>query len=99
MLGVASNNLWTTIDRNDIPLLAQIAARVNADSIYNARITPNQGYPSQLTPDEVKSIRSRVQHIFEQPQPAPEPTPADPKDRCPAPGQTPGETYNTKPVP
>ena len=99
LLGVASNNLWTTIDRNDIPLLAQIAARVNADSIYNARITPNQGYPSQLTPDEVKSIRSRVQHIFEQPQPAPEPTPADPKDRCPAPGQTPGETYNTKPVP
>jgi LCP family protein required for cell wall assembly len=99
LLGVASNNLWTTIPRDQIPLLAQIAARVNADSIYNARITPNQGYPSQLTPDEVKSIRSRVQHIFEQPQPQPEPTPADPKDRCPAPGQTPGETYNTKPLP
>jgi LCP family protein required for cell wall assembly len=99
LLGVASNNLWTTIDRNDIPLMAQIAQRVNADRIYNVRITPGQGYPSNLTTDEIKSIRSRVQHIFEQPQPAPEPTPADPKDRCPAPGQTPGETYSTDPSP
>ena len=97
LLGVASTNLWTTIDRNDIPLLAQIAARVNADAIYNVRITPGQGYPSQLSDTEIKSIRSRIQHIFDQAQPAPEPTPADPKDRCPAPGQTPGETYNTKP--
>ncbi len=97
LLGVASNNLWTTIPRDQIPLLAQIAARVNADSIYNVRITPGQGYPSQLTDTEIKSIRSRVQHVFDQAQPAPEPTPADPKDRCPAPGMTPGETYNTTP--
>jgi LCP family protein required for cell wall assembly len=97
LLGVASNNLWTTIPRDQIPLLAQIAARVNADAIYNVRITPGQGYPSQLTSDEIKSIRSRVQHVFDQAQPAPEPTPEDPKDRCPAPGMTPGETYNTKP--
>jgi LCP family protein required for cell wall assembly len=97
LLGVASTNLWTTISRDQIPLLAQIAARVNADSIYNVRITPGQGYPSQLSDAEITSIRSRVQHVFDQAQPAPEPTPADPKDRCPAPGMTPGETYNTTP--
>jgi LCP family protein required for cell wall assembly len=99
LLGVASNNLWTTIPRDQIPVMAQIAQRVNADRIYNVRITPGQGYPTNLTSDEIKSIRSRVQHIFEQPQPEPEPTPADPKDRCPAPGQTPGETYSTDPSP
>ena len=97
LLDTASTNLWTTIDRNDIPLLAQIASRVNADAIYNVRITPGQGYPSALTDTEIKSIRSRVQHVFDQAQPPPEPTPADPKDRCPAPGMTPGETYNTTP--
>ena len=42
LLGVASNNLWTTIPRDQVPLLAQIAQRVNADRIYNVRITPGR---------------------------------------------------------
>jgi LCP family protein required for cell wall assembly len=99
LLNVASNNLWTTIDRNDIPLLAQIASRVDPDRIYNVRITPGQGYPSNLTDAEIKSIRSRVQHIFDQPQPKPDPTPDTPSGKCPEPGQTPGETYSTKAQP
>jgi LCP family protein required for cell wall assembly len=99
LLSIASNNLWTTIDRNDIPDLATIASRVDPDRLYQVRITPGAGYPSHLTPTEIRSIRSRVQHIFEQPQPQPSPTPSNPNKRCPAPGETPGPSFNTKPSP
>src|SRR5262249_31047340 len=75
LLNTASTNLVTTISRDQIPLPAQIASRVNADSIYNVRFTPNQGYTSPLTPAEITSMQRRVQHIFQQPQPVPEPTP------------------------
>jgi LCP family protein required for cell wall assembly len=99
LLQTAANNLWTTISRDDIPLLAQIASRVNADLIYNVRITPGQGYPSYVTDAEVTSIRSRVQNIFTQAQPQQTPPPDNPQHRCPAPGQTPGPSFNTNPSP
>ena len=98
LMTVASNNLWTTLSRDtDIPLLAQVAQRVNADRIYQVRFTPNQDIQSPLDDAEIRSIRSRVQHIFEQPQPTPTPTPDNPRERCPAPGQTPGPSFNTEP--
>ena len=98
LLQVASDNLWTTISRDDIPLLAQVASRVDPNQITTVRFTP-QAYPSQLTDSEIKAIRSRVQNFFTQQQPTPTPTPGNPKDRCPAPGQTPGPTFDTHPSP
>jgi hypothetical protein len=99
LLAVAADNLWMTFDRDvDLPILAQIAQRVNADQIDNNRITPGQDFPTNLTPSEIKAIRSTVQHEFDGP-PPPAPTPAPPSQRCPAPGQTPGPTFDTNPSP
>lgn len=98
LLQVASDNLWTTISRDDIPLLAQVAARVDPNQITTVRFTP-QAYPSHLTDSEIRAIRSRVQNFFTQQQPQPTPTPGNPKDRCPAPGETPGPTFDTRPSP
>lgn len=99
LLNVASNNLWTTAAREDIALLAQVAARVDADRMYQVRFTPGAGYPTTLTATEIRSIRSRVQHIFEQPQPEPTPRPSNRPASCPAPGQTPGPTFSTRASP
>jgi LCP family protein required for cell wall assembly len=99
LLGIASNNMWTTLERGDIETLAQIASRVDADRLYQVRFVPGANYPSHLTSTEIRLIRSRVQHIFEQPQPQPSPTPSNPAQRCPAPGQTPGPSFNTSPSP
>lgn len=95
LLNIASTNMWTTIAREDISLLAQVASRVDANRMYNVRIAPSR-YPTNLTADEIKSIRSRVQNIFSEPQPEPSPKPSNKPATCPAPGQTPGPLPNER---
>ena len=94
LLGIASTNMWTTIARQDIPLLAQVAARVDANRMYNVRIAPSR-YPTNQTPEGIRAIRSRVQNIFSEPQPEPSPRPSG-REQCPAPGQTPGPLPNQR---
>lgn len=95
LLNIASTNMWTTLSRQDILLLAQVAARVDANRMYNVRIAPSR-YPTNLSADEIRSIRSRIQNIFGEPQPEPSPRPSNKPASCPAPGQTPGPLPNER---
>jgi LCP family protein required for cell wall assembly len=95
LLNIASTNMWTTIARQNITLLAQVAARVDANRMYNVRIAPSR-YPTNLSADEIRSIRSRIQNIFGEPQPEPSPRPSNKPASCPAPGQTPGPLPNER---
>jgi LCP family protein required for cell wall assembly len=79
LLQVAQENLFTTFSDSDIPYLAQVASRVNADRIYRVSLAP--GPLNQLT--SMADLQNLVTNIFLQPEPAPPPTPSSPSQACP----------------
>jgi anionic cell wall polymer biosynthesis LytR-Cps2A-Psr (LCP) family protein len=85
LLGAAQENLFTTIGDSDLPNLAQLAAAVDADRIYQIRFVRQRF----STDADITTMRKRVRDIFGEPEPKPTPTPSGRPASCPAPGQTP----------
>ncbi len=79
LLNNARDNLFTSIDEDDIPKMAQVAARVDADRIRQVRFVRQE--LRHVTPESVREMRERVQTAFDQPAPSPSPTPRE--ERCP----------------
>lgn len=73
LLDIAGDHLWTTLDRSDIPALADLAARVDPGSVETVTIAPPD-YPSHMTTAWIKRIRAVVRGAFDDP--APEPSPS-----------------------
>jgi anionic cell wall polymer biosynthesis LytR-Cps2A-Psr (LCP) family protein/TM2 domain-containing membrane protein YozV len=76
LLQVAQQNLFLTFAQTDIPALAQVASRIDADRIYRYDFAPNK--VEQL--GSMQAIRDKVANIFSEPEPAPD-TPSG--TRCP----------------
>jgi cell envelope-related function transcriptional attenuator common domain len=84
LLNIAKDNLWTTIDPNDIANLAVLAAHVESHQIQTIELSPPK-YPEFLNTKEIKAIQTRVQTIFDEPVVAPSPTPDVTPRPCPRP--------------
>lgn len=81
LLEIAGQNLWTTLDPDDIAGLAELAGRVEAGAVRRVLFVPPT-YPSQLDDRAIARIRSVAGEIFERGEwPAPDELPAAP--RCP----------------
>jgi LCP family protein required for cell wall assembly len=81
LFDVAADNLYTTFNRDQVPQLAQVAARVDADRIQRVFFNPGPGYASGIDADQIRAIRAKVRNIFSEPEPSPEPTPLE--ETCP----------------
>jgi polyisoprenyl-teichoic acid--peptidoglycan teichoic acid transferase len=86
LLDVARDNLWTTIDQDEIANLAALAARVDARTIRSVMIEPPI-YPEVLTTAAIRNVRQTVRTIFDEPD-GPTSTPAlgGPSKSCPPKG-------------
>jgi polyisoprenyl-teichoic acid--peptidoglycan teichoic acid transferase len=83
LIDLAGDHLFTTFARDEIPDLARIANRVDADSVIGVRFTPT--ILARL--GGIDGIKGKVRNIFDEPEPEPEPeqsvTPSTPSDSCP----------------
>jgi anionic cell wall polymer biosynthesis LytR-Cps2A-Psr (LCP) family protein len=68
LLQVAQQNLFLTFSDTDIPALAQVAARIDADRMYRFDFAPNK--LDQL--GSMQAVRGKVANIFSEPEPEPE---------------------------
>lgn len=85
LLDIAGDNLWTTIDVNEIANLAVLAARVDARKIRSVMIEPPV-YPEVLTPAAIRHVRETVRGIFDSSGgPAATPALGGPSKSCPRP--------------
>lgn len=83
LLDIARDNLFTDIDRNDIPQMAEVASRVDPDRMYQVRFGP-RAYPVSVDDAAIGRIRDRVRNIFSEPEPEPTASPRDDEGgRCP----------------
>jgi len=85
LLDIAQDNLWTTIDQNEIANLAVLAARVETGDIRTISIAP-PAYPEYLRTADIKRIQDLVGTIFDAPAASPTPAPATTPRPCPRPG-------------
>jgi polyisoprenyl-teichoic acid--peptidoglycan teichoic acid transferase len=58
LMDIARDNLFTDIDRNQIPAMAEVAARVDPDRMYQVRFGP-RAYPVSVDDAEGDFTRSR----------------------------------------
>jgi len=86
LLDIAGDNLWTTIDQNEIANLAVLAAQVDARKIRSVMIEPPE-YPEVLTTAAIRHVRETVRGIFDGSSNGPAATPAlgGPSNSCPRP--------------
>ena len=86
LLKVAKDNIWTTIEPNEIAELAVLAAKVDSRTIEQVRFSPPE-YPEYLTTKAISAIRMKVQTIFDAPATSAGPTSAPTKAprACPRP--------------
>lgn len=85
LLEIARDNLWTTITPDQIPELAELAARVDTDHIERVMFVPLE-YPEYVTKAAVRKMRATVRTIFDvEPTPSGEPTPKPEKPPKPCP--------------
>jgi len=86
LLDIAGDNLWTTIDQNEIANLAVLAAQVDARKIRSVMIEPPE-YPEVLTTAAIRHVRETVRGIFDASSNGPAATPAlgGPSNSCPRP--------------
>lgn len=80
LLSIARDDLWTTISRDDVGELAQLAARVDARRIESTVFGPSR-FPAHVDDHEIATIRSVVRTVFDHPAPAR--SPIDPGSGCP----------------
>ena len=64
LLDVARDNLWTTIDQNEVANLAVLAARVDWRSIRTVMIQPPT-FPEVLDKASIRRVQSTVRSIFD----------------------------------
>ena len=64
LLDIAGDNLWTTIDQNEIANLAVLAARVDSSRIGQVMIEPPV-YPEVLDAAAIRHVRQTVRNIFD----------------------------------
>jgi LCP family protein required for cell wall assembly len=77
LLGVAQANLFMTIDDTDIPFLAQVASRIDADRMYRYDFAP-----ARLTRlESMQGMADKVNNIFSEPEP--NPTTRPDQEPCP----------------
>jgi LCP family protein required for cell wall assembly len=67
LLGVAQANLYMNVDDSDIPFLAQVMSRIDADRIYRFDFAPAK--VTRL--ESPQGMQAKVQNIFDEPEPAP----------------------------
>jgi LCP family protein required for cell wall assembly len=85
LLEIARDNLWTTITPEEIPDLAELAARVDTNHIEQVQFWPPT-YPEYVTKASIRKMRATVRTIFDvEPTPSGEPTPKPPKPPKPCP--------------
>lgn len=83
LLNIARDNVFTSIDEDDVRLMAQVAARVDADRIHQVRFQ-GANQPRAIDDAAMAKIRTRVQNIFGEPEPKPTATPTDGEgESCP----------------
>ena len=66
LLRIAKDHLWTTVKREDLAGLAELAARVDARQVVTVRFVP-PAYPEFLSTSDIKHIRKVVRHVFDDP--------------------------------
>ncbi len=77
LLNAAQANLYMSISDADIPFLAQVASRVDADRLYRYDFAP-----ARLTRlGSMDGMRDKIVNIFQEPEPEPEGNPSG--QRCP----------------
>jgi LCP family protein required for cell wall assembly len=64
LLKIARDHLWTTIRREDLAGLAELAARVDARKVKTVRFVPPE-YPEYLSSADIKQIRRTVRKVFD----------------------------------
>lgn len=74
LLAIARDNLWTTIQPDEIGDLAELAARVDTKDVQYYLFWPPQT-PQRLDTAGIQHIRDVVGGIFDGPSPSSEPTP------------------------
>jgi LCP family protein required for cell wall assembly len=108
LLGIAKDNLWTTIARDDVAGLAQVAARVNPRGIETVTLTPPD-FPSPLTTATISKIRLTARLLLVDHEVAPTAAPtlrpgarptATPRvTTTPAPSPSPSPSTSPRPCP
>jgi hypothetical protein len=66
-----------SVDQTDIPFLAQVASRVDADRLYREDFAPNH----LAALGSMDGMAAKVQNIFNEPEPLPDPK--DQQNPCP----------------
>jgi LCP family protein required for cell wall assembly len=74
LFDVAGDNLFWTLEREDVAPMAALAARVDPDRMQRVLFTPPD-YDRELPAETVDRIRAKVRGIFEEPEPDPPGTP------------------------
>jgi LCP family protein required for cell wall assembly len=77
LLGVAQANLFMNVDDSDIPFLAQVLSRIDADRIYRYDFAPAK--LARL--ESMAGMAAKVNGIFDEPEP--EPTTRPNQEPCP----------------
>jgi LCP family protein required for cell wall assembly len=64
LLKIARDHMWTTIKREDLAGLAELAARVDARKVKTIRFVPPE-YAEYLSTTDIRQIRRTVRRVFE----------------------------------
>ena len=72
LLAVARDNLWTTLRRQDLRGLAQLAGRVDVRRVARVLFVPSR-YPAHLDEAEIARIQKVTRTIFDRPPPPTDP--------------------------
>jgi polyisoprenyl-teichoic acid--peptidoglycan teichoic acid transferase len=84
LIDIAQDNLWMTIQQDELAGLAELAARVDTKNVQYELFWPPET-PQKLTTAGIEHVREVVRGIFDEPSPSASPTPEptnEPKD-CP----------------
>lgn len=86
LLGIARDNLWTTIQPDQVADMAELAARVDTQDVQYYLFWPPQT-PQRLDTAGIQHVRDVVGGIFDGPSPSSEPTPEPTSEPKPCPRQ------------
>jgi polyisoprenyl-teichoic acid--peptidoglycan teichoic acid transferase len=82
LFDAAGDNLYWTLQPEDVGPIAQVAARVDADRMQRVLFIPPE-YDRELGDEVIETIRTKVRGIFDEPEPDPSPRRSDREDDCP----------------